>query len=142
VNGEILNALESSPRYRDGDTETVAKYYEIDFGTTFKQPGLIKRLNLRWTKEDVLRGRAIEDRLMEGLYWSEGFTIIPWLRQLRTPTLIIHGDYDFVPVVCATHIAEAIPGARLVVLEDSGHFSYIDAPEEVYKAIDEFFASA
>jgi pimeloyl-ACP methyl ester carboxylesterase len=79
---------------------------------------------------------------MEGLYWSEGFTIIPRLRQFRTPTLVIHGDHDFVPVVCATHIAEAIPGGRLVVLEDSGHFSSIDAPEEVHKAIDEFFASA
>jgi pimeloyl-ACP methyl ester carboxylesterase len=90
ANEEVLNALESSPGYRDGDSETVAKYYEIDFGTSFKQPQLIKRLNLRRTKEDVLRGRAIEDRLMEGLYWSEGITIIPRLRQLRTPTLIIH----------------------------------------------------
>jgi pimeloyl-ACP methyl ester carboxylesterase len=78
---------------------------------------------------------------MEGLYWSEGFTIIPRLRQLRTPTLVIHGDYDFVPVVCATHIAEAIPGARLVVLGDSG-ISPISTLREVYKAIDEFFASA
>jgi proline iminopeptidase len=66
----------------------------------------------------------------------------PELKQFRTPTLILHGDYDFVPMECATHIAEAIPGARLVVLTESGHFSYIDAPKEVHKAIDEFFASA
>jgi len=90
---ERLNALESSPRYREGDPEAVAEYYEIVFGTAFKRPELIKRLNLRWTKEDVLRGRAIEERLMEGLYWSEGFTIVPRLKQLRTPTLIIHGDF-------------------------------------------------
>jgi proline iminopeptidase len=73
ANEEVLNALESSPGYRDGGPETVAKYYEIDFGTSFKQPELIKRLNLRWTKEDVLRGRAIEDRdgrtlLVGGVY--------------------------------------------------------------------------
>jgi len=41
-----------------------------------------------------------------------------------------------------TRIADAIPGSRLVVLEDSGHFSYVDAPEKVHQAIDEFFAGA
>jgi proline iminopeptidase len=142
AHGERLNALESSPRYREGDPEAVAEYYEIAFGTAFKRPELVKRLNLRWTKEDVLRGRAIEERLMEGLYWSEGFTIIPELKKLRVPTLILHGDFDFDPVECATHLAEAILGARLVVLAESGHFSYIDAPKEAHKAIDEFFASA
>ena len=103
---------------------------------------MVNRLNLSWSREDVLRGRAIEDRLIEQLYGAEGFTIIPALKRLRTPTLIIHGDYDFVPVPCVTHIADAIPGSRLVVLEDSGHFSYVDAPEKVHKAIDEFFAGA
>jgi pimeloyl-ACP methyl ester carboxylesterase len=77
-----------------------------------------------------------------GFYWSEGFTIIPALGRLRMPTLIIHGDYDFVPIECATHIAGAISGARLVVVRDSGHFSYIDAPDEVRKVIGEFLDRA
>src|SRR5260370_12277381 len=89
ANEEMLNTLESSAGYRDGDQDTVAKYYEIAFGTTFKQPGLNKGLNLRWTKEDVLRGREIEDRLMGGLSWSAGFTIPPRLRQLSLPPLNI-----------------------------------------------------
>jgi pimeloyl-ACP methyl ester carboxylesterase len=55
---------------------------------------------------------------------------------------ILASYYDFVPVVSATHIAEAITGARLVVVQNFGYFSYIDAPDEVHKAIDEFFASA
>ncbi len=142
VHEERLNALTSSPGYRDGDPEAVAEYYRIDFGTTFKQPKHLARLTLRWTKEDILSGRAIEDRLMERLYWSEGFTIIPELKQLRNPTLIIHGDYDFVPVQCAARIAEAMSGAHLVIIGESGHFSYIDAPEEVRTAIGQFFANA
>ena len=137
-----LNALVSSQRYREGDPEAVAEYCRIDCGTAFKQPELIERLDLTATKEDVLRGREIENRLMEGLYWTEGFTIIPALEKLRTPTLIIHGDYDFVPVQCAIHTANAITGARLVIVDECGHFSYIEAPERVHKAIDEFFASA
>ena len=94
------------------------------------------------TREDILKGRAIEDRLAEGLYWVPGYTIIPALKNLRTPTLVIHGESDFFPVASSTNIAEAIPGARLVTLADSGHFSYIDAPERVRAAIDAFFEAS
>ena len=59
-----------------------------------------------------------------------GYNLLPALTRLRIPTLILHGDYDFVPVACAAHIAEAIPGARLVVLRDCGHFSYLERPDE------------
>jgi pimeloyl-ACP methyl ester carboxylesterase len=112
------------------------------FSATIKQPEHLERLNLNWTQEDILRGRAIEDRFMQGLFWSEGFTILPQLNGLHTPTLIIHGDYDWIPVPCAVHIAEAIPGARLEVLSDCGHFAYLEAPEEVRKVMADFFASA
>lgn len=142
VHAEKLNALASSAEYEAGDPETVAEYYRIIFGTTIKRPEHLERLNLSWTQEDILRGRAIEDRLAEGLYWSEGFTILPELKQLSNPTLVIHGDYDFIPVQCAARVAEAIPGARLAVLSDCGHFSYIESSEEVRKVIADFFAGA
>jgi proline iminopeptidase len=139
---ERLDALGSSPAYRDGDPRTVAEYYRIDFGTTFKRSEDAARLNLTATREDILKGRAIEDRLAEGLLWVPGFTIIPALKHLRTATLVIHGENDFFPVASSAHIAEAIPGARLTTLADSGHFSYIDAPERVRGAIDDFFRAA
>ena len=136
---ERLDALESSAAFLDGDPGAVAEYYRIDFGTTFKRTEDAARLNLTWTREDILKGRAIEDRLAQGLYWVPGYTIIPALKNLRTPTLVIHGENDFFPVASSAHIAEAIPGARLVTLAESGHFSYIDAPQQVRLAIDAFF---
>jgi proline iminopeptidase len=141
VHAEKLNALKSSAEFRVGDPETVAEYYRIMFSTTIKRPEHLERLNLNWTQEDILRGRAIEEQLMQGLFWSEGFTILPQLNGLHTPTLIIHGDYDWIPVPCAVHIAEAIPGARLAVLSDCGHFAYVEAPDEVHKVMDDFFDS-
>ena len=134
-----LDQLASSVAYEQGDPETVAEYYRIDFATTFKRPEDSRRLNLTWKREDILKGRAIEDRLSRGLYWVEGFTILPELRKLRVPTLVIHGERDFFPLASSARIAEAIPGARLVTLPDSGHFSYVDAPEQVHEAIDGFF---
>lgn len=67
-----------------------------------------------------------------------GYNLLPQLTHLRIPTLVVHGDYDFVPVACTAHIAEAIPDARFVVMRDCGHFSYMERPEEVHAAISAF----
>jgi pimeloyl-ACP methyl ester carboxylesterase len=37
------------------------------------------------------------------------------------PALVIARDHDFFPFA-AEHIAQTIPGARLVTLKDCGHF--------------------
>ena len=140
VHAQTLSAMKASAAYRAGDPNTVTEYYRILFSTTIRQAAHLERLNLSWTQEDILRGRAVEDRFMEGLFWAEGFTILPELRQLHNRPLLIHGDYDWIPVPCAAHIAEAIPGARLVVLKDCGHFAYIEAMDKVRKVMAEFFA--
>ena len=60
------------------------------------------------------------------------------LARLRIPTLVIHGEHDIIPVACAARIARAIPGARLVLLKECGHFSYLERPEEVRREIGGF----
>ena len=141
---ETLRTLESRPGFAEGDDlEARAAYDRIYFRSTLRSPELLDRLieHLRvgWTKEGILKAGAIGNQLWRETYESAGYNLLPALTQLRIPTLIVHGDYDFVPVACATHIAEAIPGASLVVLRDCGHFSYIERPDEVRAALDEFF---
>ncbi len=48
---------------------------------------------------------------------------------------MIHGDRDFIPVEVARRIASAIPDARLAILQDCGHFAYLEQPELVEAAI-------
>jgi proline iminopeptidase len=140
---ERLRAIESTAAFEEGDPETVAEYYRVMYRTAFARPELAHRLQLTFpSREDVVLGRAIEDRLMEGLIWSEGFTLVPALRTLPVRTLLLHGDEDFVPVECARHIADAVRGARLEVIANCGHFSYIEAPEETRVAVDRFVACA
>jgi proline iminopeptidase len=141
---ETLRVLETRPGYAEGDLEARAAYYRIYFQATLRPPRLLDRLveNLGtgWTPEGVLLARAIGNRLWNETYESPEYDLLPRLAGLRVPTLILHGDYDFIPLVCVTHISEAIPGARLVVLRDCGHFSYIERPDEVHRAIDGFFS--
>ena len=55
--------------------------------------------------------------------------------------LVMHSNHDFIPVECATRIAQAIPGARFVLLKGCGHFYYIEYPEGVYQEVGDFFQS-
>ena len=144
VHEKELNALEANPKYQEGDSETHAQYNRIYFSTTIKRPEHLQRLNLTFpnvTKEGVLRARKISEQLTNETWASSEFNLIPGLQQLTIPTLIIHGDYDFIPVECAAHIAQAIPAARFVVLKECGHFSYIESPDEVRQQLAAFFAS-
>jgi len=46
----------------------------------------------------------------------------PALRNVRTPTLVIHGDSDpLVPVACGVDVADAIPGSTLLRIPRMGH---------------------
>jgi pimeloyl-ACP methyl ester carboxylesterase len=52
------------------------------------------------------------------------------LEQLDLPTLVAVGDADrLTPPASARHMAEKIPGARLLVLEDAGHLAFLEEHE-------------
>jgi proline iminopeptidase len=142
---EELDALTASAAYQQGDPDAVTAYYRIQYGTTIRQPEHLDRLmaqmRLNFTNGGVLRGRAIEQQLYTETWNSSEFDLFPRLKRLSVPTLVIHGDDDFVPLECAAHIAQAIPGARLVVLPDCGHFAYIEAPDKLRKELADFFAA-
>lgn len=52
------------------------------------------------------------------------------------PTLLLWARHDvLVPAVYGPRYAEAIPGARLVWVNDSGHFLQVDRPEETVRQL-------
>lgn len=142
----LVRELQSGPAYEAGDLEARAAANRVYFRATLRSPELLDRLiehlQTGWTKEDVLTARAIGNRLWAETYESSGYDLLPRLTGLRIPTLILHGDYDFVPVACAAHIAESIPAARFVVLRDCGHFSYLERPDEVRQVLSAFLQDA
>lgn len=65
------------------------------------------------------------------------------LATVTTPTLVVHGDEDLMlPVANGRMIAEAIPGARLEVLEGAGHMFWWERPQESAALVVEHCAGA
>lgn len=56
--------------------------------------------------------------------------------KVRCPTLFVCGDRDMMtPPRAATPLAEAIPNARTVILEDAGHMMMVEKPDETLDAL-------
>jgi proline iminopeptidase len=138
-NLERMRELAATPAFAAGDIEAEAAYYRVHYAAALRRPEwvetVVARLRVHFTPADVLVARAIENRLYDQTWNRPDYDLRPGLGRLKAPTLVIHGDGDFVPLECSEHIARAVPGARLVVLEDCGHFSYLEKPIETFEAI-------
>lgn len=56
----------------------------------------------------------------------------PHLASIDVPVLVLWGSDDaWLPVEVSTRVADRIPGARPVVIQNAGHFSMLDAPDRI-----------
>jgi pimeloyl-ACP methyl ester carboxylesterase len=116
---EALEAMRASERYRSGALDADAECHRIHFRPAVPPQlldELVGRLRRRFTPETVLTARRIDSRLFDQTLLAAGYDLLPALRRLEVPTLVLHGSEDFIPVPIAEEIAAAVPGARLVVL--------------------------
>jgi proline iminopeptidase len=143
---ERKKAIASTAEYINGDPESVTAYYRVHFKTALAKPEdyekIVARFHSSFTKEGVLKARAVEARLMTETYSLPTFDLLPQLKSLHIPTLVITGDHELIPASTAEHIQESIPGARMVTLKNCGHFSYLESPVEVHAALDAFLQAA
>lgn len=126
-----------SAPYLEGDIGTEAEYYRAHYGKAVFYPDhvdtIVRRLRVHFTPDDIVNARAADVACFRRRSTQEVAELEradaghPWRR-------------DFVPVECSRHVAEAVSGARLVVLHDCGHFSYLERPAELYATIADFIS--
>ena len=84
----------------------------------FPEPHSLKAIEdaVAWT------GEGDPEIFVEVLRQLEGDSVQPLLGRIQVPTLLLHGTRDrIVPYSHARKFADAVPGARFVTFEDSGH---------------------
>jgi pimeloyl-ACP methyl ester carboxylesterase len=103
----------------------------------------------RWGDESLRRiWRSMVQEVGADAFINQQTAIIgrpdsrPGLAAIRCPTLVIVGDGDVLtPPERAEEIANAIPGARLAIIRDSGHLSTLEQPAAVTRSMVEFLAT-
>jgi poly(3-hydroxyoctanoate) depolymerase len=77
------------------------------------------------------------------LYAISGWTSLPWLHQLKQPTLVLAGDDDpIVPLINARILTTRIPKARLHVITGGGHLFVLEQPAAMAALIAGFLVPA
>lgn len=71
------------------------------------------------------------------------FDLADAIGRIHCPTLVVTGDKDEgAPVSMAQSIAQKIPGAKLELLPDAAHLSFIEQPERFHAIFDAFLGHA
>lgn len=60
------------------------------------------------------------------------------LKGVKAPVLVIHGDEEAIPLAQVREWVTALPDARILVLEKTGHFPHAEQPSIVFPAIEDF----
>lgn len=82
------------------------------------------------------RPRAL---IFAGRHLLKDWSVVDRLAAIRVPTLVIAGRQDFVfPPECQDELSSGIPGARVRLIDHSGHNPHDEQPAEVVEAIRAF----
>jgi pimeloyl-ACP methyl ester carboxylesterase len=81
-------------------------------------------------------GAAVAAHLRKSGYdWRER------LRALSTPTLVIHGERDALPVSVAHELSGILPRALLAVIPNAGHMPFWEAPQRFFELAESYLAT-
>jgi pimeloyl-ACP methyl ester carboxylesterase len=107
----------------------------------FAQPDGEDRSWLRaWAAAEFARNDAAQIGAVWESLVEEDFR--PLLPQIRQPTLVVHGaNSHLYGADTADHLVAALPNARAIVFERSGHSPHIEQPELFNRTIRDFAAS-
>jgi proline iminopeptidase len=137
-----MQAIAATTAYARGDIDAEAEYYRLHFARALQRAGdvdiVVRRVRSHFTPDDIVKARAIEERLYDETWRRPDYDVVARLRASRVRTLLVHGERDLVPVECARRIADGLPDATCVVLDRCGHFSYLERPGEVKAAVTRF----
>ncbi|HEX6057818.1 MAG TPA: alpha/beta hydrolase [Gemmatimonadaceae bacterium] len=114
---------------RERDPEAYRqRSFELSVAGYFADPGRAR---------DLTPFRVV-GRVQQSIWESLGdFDLRADLRSLELPALVVHGRDDPIPLESSQAAADAL-GARLVILEDTGHVPYVERPDELFEAITSF----
>lgn len=134
----LLGKIAASLPFKNKDPEAIANYFRIFFKAYLQNPELADKIDLTFGKNTLKNMDNINELMYENL---GEFDIYTRLSTINCPSLIIHGDKDPFPYQAAQKIHAHIPNSQFTLLEQTGHFLYVEAPERLFTQLRNFYRS-
>ena len=124
---EMIESFESGNWNEDADLEAHVK--------------LVGHLNFAPANEGLAQD-VLRETIYSAYARSAAFALLqtydvePRLGEISVPTLIVVGREDvFTPMSQAERLHRAIAGSELVVIDQAGHFNYVEQPESFFATV-------
>lgn len=134
-----LEELQSARLANPGSAAACRDYYTLWFVATFGDSAASRR-----SRGDFCAGTpaALTNKVRNvDRYTTTSLGDWDWrpaLRAVTAPALVIRGTADFLPPESAREWTAALANGRLLLLEGSGHFPYLEVPEQFFAAAHAF----
>ena len=132
---ETMLEIEQSDSFRNNEDRAVRQYWRLILKPFFKDKSMINKFDLTFGKNTTKNQAAIGQLLMDD---RGDYDMHKDLEVIDCPALILHGTYDAFPCEAAYRVHKHIPSSKLVILEDAGHFMFIDAHDRFFQLIRRF----
>ncbi|MBX7064397.1 MAG: alpha/beta fold hydrolase [Saprospiraceae bacterium] len=125
-----------SNEFKSGDPNELKRFYRSVFkSSVFIQKKVYKLdfyFNEAYRQQQYLIGFLSPD--------LKDYDFFPLLKKIKVPVLIFHGSYDPMPVENAEWMHEKLKKSELVILQECGHFPFLEKPDELFAKMEQFYA--
>jgi len=132
-----LTAIRESSAFKQGDPQTVEKFYRIYFKNYFAKPNLAETLSLTMSSQAAINNFKIY-QLFYDYTLNNSFDLYEGLAKINKKSLIVAADKDVIPFHYMEQLHTHIPASKLMLIKNCGHFPYIDQPEIFFETIQNF----
>jgi proline iminopeptidase len=132
---DAILKIEQSEELKSGEVSAEIERLRISLIPFFFDPSSIKYLNLEFGKNTLLNQGKIGTLLLKDL---GEYDLHSRLNEIKCPVMVIHSDKDPLPLEGSYEIYKHLPDSRFIVLKNCGHFSYVEAKEELFSLIERF----
>jgi len=131
-----LERIQKSKGFQSRNPDVVEKFWRTYFRAYCCNPTYADSLHLwmRNTTEPEVPGRYV--KLGEFL---ADYNLEDDLRNIKCPTLILHGECDPTPVEWVVPIHEKIAGSKMQTIPNAGHWLWVEGTDQVIPKIRDFF---
>jgi proline iminopeptidase len=134
-----LTKLEAAMIHGPDPVQACRAYWAIAVKPRLAQPELASRVTGDFCSagpEAIRSGMGVAGPHTEASLGQWDFR--PGLAAVTAPTLILHGEAEAIPMDLVEEWTTALPSARLVKIPGASHFPYVERPDLVWPAIEEF----
>ena len=118
-----MAAIMQTEEFAAGDPTAIMEYLRITEKVKFHEPARMADLSMELDRATI-RNLMLVSGAMNG--YLADYDIHDQLDAITCPTLIIHGAFDPIPLESAERIHQRIEGSKLIVMEQCGHFPFIE----------------